>query len=109
MMDELHRQDSLLDIAKVRESRLLAKKQKAEDDLKRVTLNLAKERVIWAQDCQEKERMISHALKTQKELERKANVLTSQVQRLRIDREFIAGAGTSYRLDGGNGRYPSTV
>ncbi|KAJ0749692.1 hypothetical protein HanLR1_Chr05g0173021 [Helianthus annuus] len=71
MMDELQRQDSLIDAAKVRESRLLAEKQKTEEDLRRVTSNLAEEHVIWARDCQEKGRLISHALKTQKELERK--------------------------------------
>ncbi|MFS7936071.1 hypothetical protein Hanom_Chr05g00411101 [Helianthus anomalus] len=64
MMDELQRQNSLIDDAKVRESRLLAEKQKTKDDLRRVTSNLAKERVIWAQDSQEKGMLISHALKT---------------------------------------------
>ncbi|MFS7917586.1 hypothetical protein Hanom_Chr03g00190961 [Helianthus anomalus] len=48
-------------------------------------------------DCQEKERMISHALKTQKELERKVVMepkkvcaLSSQVAMLRIDHEFVS-------------------
>ncbi|KAF5805207.1 hypothetical protein HanRHA438_Chr05g0216071 [Helianthus annuus] len=97
MMDELQRQDSLIDAAKVRESRLLAEKQKTEEDLRRVTSNLAEEHVIWARDCQEKGRLISHALKTQKELERKVvteaekvRVPSSKIASLCIDHEFIS-------------------
>ncbi|KAF5812445.1 hypothetical protein HanXRQr2_Chr04g0192681 [Helianthus annuus] len=97
MMDELQRRDSLVDAAKVRESCLLAEKQKVEEDLIRVTSNLAEECVIWARDCQEKDMLISYALKTRKELERKVvmeaekvHALSSQVARLRIDHEFVS-------------------
>ncbi|KAF5782448.1 hypothetical protein HanXRQr2_Chr11g0496001 [Helianthus annuus] len=72
MLDDIQRRDSLLEAAKARESRLLAEKEKAKEDLKRVTSNLAEEHVVWAQDIQEKERVIAHALKVQVELERKA-------------------------------------
>ncbi|MFS7990658.1 hypothetical protein Hanom_Chr11g01061501 [Helianthus anomalus] len=65
MMDDIQRWDNLLDTAKARESYLLAKKPKAEVDLKRVTSNLAEERVAWARDIQEKEMVIAHALKVQ--------------------------------------------
>ncbi|MFS7904808.1 hypothetical protein Hanom_Chr01g00040381 [Helianthus anomalus] len=85
MMDELQRQDSLLDIAKERESRLLVEKQKVEEDLKRVTTNLAEERVTCAWDCQEKERLISHAFKTPKELERKAMMEAEKRTHLHLD------------------------
>ncbi|MFS7913165.1 hypothetical protein Hanom_Chr02g00138631 [Helianthus anomalus] len=67
MMDELQRRDSLVDDAK---------------DLRRVTSNLAEERVIWARDYQEIHRLISHALKTQKELERKAVMEVEKVRAL---------------------------
>ncbi|MFS7984347.1 hypothetical protein Hanom_Chr11g00985441 [Helianthus anomalus] len=72
MMDEVHRRDNLLDATRIQESRMIAEKQKAEEDLKWVTTNLAEERVIWARECQEKERIIAHALKVQKELKKKA-------------------------------------
>ncbi|MFS7916569.1 hypothetical protein Hanom_Chr03g00178731 [Helianthus anomalus] len=62
MMDELHQWDSLLDAAHLMESRLIAEKQKVEEDLKRVTVDLTEERVIWARDCEEKERIIAHSL-----------------------------------------------
>ncbi|KAJ0933564.1 hypothetical protein HanPSC8_Chr04g0186251 [Helianthus annuus] len=80
MMDELQRRDSLVDAAKVRESCLLAEKQKVEEDLIRVTSNLAEECVIWARDCQEKDMLISYALRTRKELERKVVMEAEKVQ-----------------------------
>ncbi|KAJ0626195.1 hypothetical protein HanPSC8_Chr01g0011261 [Helianthus annuus] len=97
MMDDIHQRDDLLDAAKARDSRLLAENQKAEEDLKRVTSNLVEERVIWARDIQEKERVIAHTSKVQGELERKAvmkaekvRAQTSQVARLNIDHEFVS-------------------
>ncbi|MFS7888881.1 hypothetical protein Hanom_Chr00s000002g01600271 [Helianthus anomalus] len=80
MLDDIQRRDNLLDAAKAKESRLLVEKQKAEEDLKR-----------------EKERVITHALKVQGELERKVvleaekvRALPSQVAQLYIDHEFVS-------------------
>ncbi|KAJ0587700.1 hypothetical protein HanIR_Chr04g0166191 [Helianthus annuus] len=46
----------------------------AEDDLKRVTANLAEERILWACDIADKDRVLAHAKTVQEELERKAVV-----------------------------------
>ncbi|KAF5821832.1 hypothetical protein HanRHA438_Chr01g0020011 [Helianthus annuus] len=61
LVDEKGRLESQLHAASVRESRFLSEKNKAENDLKRVTANLAEERVIWARDIAEKDRILSRA------------------------------------------------
>ncbi|KAJ0467633.1 hypothetical protein HanIR_Chr14g0687471 [Helianthus annuus] len=71
-MDEKYRLESQLQATSLRESRFVSEKNKAEDDLKRVTVNLAEERVIWARDIAEKDRILSHAKAVQEELEHKA-------------------------------------
>ncbi|MFS7902766.1 hypothetical protein Hanom_Chr01g00015121 [Helianthus anomalus] len=72
LKDEKYRLESQLQAAGLRESRFLSEKNKAEDDLKRVTAHLAEERLIWARDIAEKDRVLAHAKSVQEELERKA-------------------------------------
>ncbi|KAF5755995.1 hypothetical protein HanXRQr2_Chr17g0809331 [Helianthus annuus] len=72
LVDEKSHLKSQLHAAGVREGRFLLEKNKVEDDLKRVTANLAEERIEWAHDIAEKERIISRAKTVQEELERKA-------------------------------------
>ncbi|KAJ0715411.1 hypothetical protein HanPI659440_Chr13g0500831 [Helianthus annuus] len=71
LVDENGRLESQLQAAGVWESRFMLEKNKAEEDLKWVTANLAKERVVWARDIAEKERILSHAKTVQEKLERK--------------------------------------
>ncbi|KAM0010095.1 hypothetical protein Hdeb2414_s0080g00779731 [Helianthus debilis subsp. tardiflorus] len=65
--DEKYRLESQLQDAGLRESRFLSEKNKVDDDLKRVTAHLAKERLMWARDIAEKDRVISHAKSVQEE------------------------------------------
>ncbi|MFS7963734.1 hypothetical protein Hanom_Chr08g00741841 [Helianthus anomalus] len=53
-VDEKNHLESQLHAVGVRENRFLLEKNKAEDDLKRVTANLAEERISWARDIAEK-------------------------------------------------------
>ncbi|KAF5792619.1 hypothetical protein HanXRQr2_Chr09g0407971 [Helianthus annuus] len=71
LMDEKYRLESQLQAAGLRERRFVSKKNKAEADLQRVTANLAEERVLWAHDIGEKDRVLSYAKAVQEELERK--------------------------------------
>ncbi|MFS7916040.1 hypothetical protein Hanom_Chr02g00172421 [Helianthus anomalus] len=67
------------------------------DDLKRVTANLAEERVIWDIDVAEKDHILSHAKAVQEELECKAinearkvrSELSAEVESFRIDTDFF--------------------
>ncbi|MFS7913171.1 hypothetical protein Hanom_Chr02g00138691 [Helianthus anomalus] len=63
LKDEKYRLESKLQAAGLRESRFVSEKNKAEDDLKRVTANLAEERIIWARDIGEKDWVLAHAKK----------------------------------------------
>ncbi|MFS7961149.1 hypothetical protein Hanom_Chr08g00711411 [Helianthus anomalus] len=65
--------------AGLRDSRFVFEKNKAEEDLKHVTANLAEERIIWARDIAEKDRVLSYAKAVQEELERKG---VSEAQKL---------------------------
>ncbi|KAJ0956725.1 hypothetical protein HanPSC8_Chr01g0018891 [Helianthus annuus] len=97
LVDEKGRLESQLYAASVRESRFLSERNKAENDLKRVTTNLAEERVIWARDIAEKDCILSRAKVVQEELERKAinearkvrSELSAEVERFRIDTDFV--------------------
>ncbi|KAF5818826.1 hypothetical protein HanRHA438_Chr02g0082111 [Helianthus annuus] len=80
LVDERNHFESQLHVADVRESRFLSEKTKAEADLKHVTANLAEEKLSWARDIAEKDRIISRAKAVQEELERKA-VLEAQKER----------------------------
>ncbi|KAJ0626102.1 hypothetical protein HanHA89_Chr01g0009231 [Helianthus annuus] len=70
--DEKYRLENQLQAAGLRESRFVSQKNKAEDDLKRVTANLAEECIIWARDIAEKDRVRAHAKNVQEELEHRA-------------------------------------
>ncbi|KAJ0546691.1 hypothetical protein HanIR_Chr08g0363751 [Helianthus annuus] len=61
LMDEKYRLQSQLQAAGLRESRFVSEKNKAEADLQRVTANFAEERISWARDIAEKDRVLSHA------------------------------------------------
>ncbi|KAM0049925.1 hypothetical protein Hdeb2414_s0008g00291621 [Helianthus debilis subsp. tardiflorus] len=80
LVDEKYRLESQLQAAGLRESRVVSEKNKAEEDLKRVTANLAEERILWARDIAEKDRVLSHAKAVQEELERKAVAEAQKVQ-----------------------------
>ncbi|MFS7944146.1 hypothetical protein Hanom_Chr06g00508641 [Helianthus anomalus] len=91
------RLESKLHDVGVRESRFLLEKNKVEDDLKQVTANLAEERIIWARDIAEKDRILSHAKAVQEELERKAinearkvrSELSAEVEKFWVDIGFV--------------------
>ncbi|MFS7903507.1 hypothetical protein Hanom_Chr01g00024841 [Helianthus anomalus] len=72
LKDEKYRLESQLQAVGLRESRFLSEKNKAEDDLKLVTANLAEERIIWARDIAEMDRVLAHAKNAHEKLERKA-------------------------------------
>ncbi|KAM0069755.1 hypothetical protein Hdeb2414_s0001g00005241 [Helianthus debilis subsp. tardiflorus] len=80
LMDEKYRLESQFQAAGLRESQFVFEKNKAEEDLKRVIANLAKERILWARDIAEKDRVLSHAKVDQEELERKAVTEAQKVQ-----------------------------
>ncbi|KAJ0894874.1 hypothetical protein HanPSC8_Chr09g0393861 [Helianthus annuus] len=80
LMDEKYRLESQLQAAGLRERWFVSKKNKAEADLQRVTANLAEERVLWAHDIAEKDRVLSYAKAVQEELERKVVTEAQKVQ-----------------------------
>ncbi|MFS7963276.1 hypothetical protein Hanom_Chr08g00736221 [Helianthus anomalus] len=65
LKDEKSRLESRLQATGLRESRFVSEKNKAKDDLKRVTANLAEGRIIWARDIAEKDRVLAHAKNVQ--------------------------------------------
>ncbi|MFS8017728.1 hypothetical protein Hanom_Chr15g01383831 [Helianthus anomalus] len=72
LKDENNHLESQLQAVGLRESRFVSEKNMAGDDLKRVTAHLALERIIWARDIAEKDRVLTHAKTVQEELECKA-------------------------------------
>ncbi|KAM0019010.1 hypothetical protein Hdeb2414_s0026g00680551 [Helianthus debilis subsp. tardiflorus] len=80
LMDEKYHLESQLEAASLRESRFVSEKNKAEEDLRRVTANLAEKRILWARDIAEKDRVLAHAKTVQEELERKAIAEAQKVQ-----------------------------
>ncbi|KAJ0764644.1 hypothetical protein HanPI659440_Chr08g0294471 [Helianthus annuus] len=80
LRDEKYRLQSQLQAAGLRESRFVSEKNKAEADLQRVTANFAEERISWARDIAEKDRVLSHAKAVQEELERKTVTEAQKVQ-----------------------------
>ncbi|KAM0003514.1 hypothetical protein Hdeb2414_s0004g00129981 [Helianthus debilis subsp. tardiflorus] len=80
LKDEKYRLESQIQAAGLRESRFVSGKNKAEDDLKRVTAHLTEERILWALDIAEKDRVLAHAKTVQEELERKAVAEAQKVQ-----------------------------
>ncbi|MFS7954360.1 hypothetical protein Hanom_Chr07g00629381 [Helianthus anomalus] len=104
-MDEKYHLESQLQAAGLRESRFVSEKNKAEEGLKRVTANLAEERIIWARDIPEKDRVLSRAKSVQEELERKAvseaqkvrSELSAEMEKLRIDTNFMSQVQERYQ------------
>ncbi|KAM0050911.1 hypothetical protein Hdeb2414_s0007g00229241 [Helianthus debilis subsp. tardiflorus] len=80
LMDEKYRLESQLQVDGLRESGFVSKKNRAEDDLKRVTTHLAEERILWARNIVEKDRVLAHAKTIQEELERKVVAEAQKVQ-----------------------------
>ncbi|MFS7927439.1 hypothetical protein Hanom_Chr04g00309111 [Helianthus anomalus] len=97
LKDEKYRLESQIQAAGLRESRFVSEKNKAEDDLKRVTAHLAEERRPWARDIAEKDRVLAHAKTIQEELERKAvtkaqkvrSEMSDKMEKFRIDTDFV--------------------
>ncbi|XP_021986507.2 uncharacterized protein LOC110882929 [Helianthus annuus] len=80
LRDDKHRLESQLQTAGLKEARFLSEKNKAEEDLRRVTEHLAEERIVWARDMAEKDRVLAQAKNVQEELERKAVAEAQKVQ-----------------------------
>ncbi|MFS7978671.1 hypothetical protein Hanom_Chr10g00918211 [Helianthus anomalus] len=105
LKDEKYRLESQLQVAGLRESRFLSEKNKAEDDLKRVTTNLAEERILWARDIAEKNWVLAHAKTIQEELERNAvteaqkvrSEMSAQMEKFRIDTDFVSQVQERYQ------------
>ncbi|KAJ0439136.1 hypothetical protein HanHA300_Chr16g0621911 [Helianthus annuus] len=105
LKDEKYRLESQLQAAGLRESRFVFEKNKADDDLKRVTAHLAEERILWARDTAEKDRVLAHAKIVQEELERKAvaeaqkvrSELSAKMEKFRIDTDFVSQVQERYQ------------
>ncbi|KAJ0614209.1 hypothetical protein HanIR_Chr02g0059861 [Helianthus annuus] len=105
LKDEKYRLESQLQAVGLRESRFVSEKNKAEDDLKRVTANLAEERILWARDIAEKDQVIAHAKNVQEELERKAvteaqkvrSEMSAKIENFRIDADSVSQVQERYQ------------
>ncbi|KAF5803346.1 hypothetical protein HanXRQr2_Chr06g0270201 [Helianthus annuus] len=105
LKDEKYRLESQLQAAGLREARFLSEKNKAEDDLKRVTTYLAEERIMWAHDIAEKDRVLAQARSVQEELECKAiaeaqkvrSEMSARLEKFRIDTDFVSQVQERYQ------------
>ncbi|KAJ0902152.1 hypothetical protein HanPSC8_Chr08g0333661 [Helianthus annuus] len=105
LSDDKHRLESQLQTVGLREARFLSEKNKAEEDLKRVTAHLAEERIMWARDMAEKDRVLAQAKNIQEELERKAIAeaqkvrleLSAQFEKFRVDTDFVSQVQERYQ------------
>ncbi|MFS7979471.1 hypothetical protein Hanom_Chr10g00927681 [Helianthus anomalus] len=105
LMDEKYCLESQLQAVGVRESRFVSEKNKAEEDLKRVVANLVEERILWARDIVEKDRVLSHAKAVQEELEHKVvteaqkvrSELSTEMEKFRIDTDFMSQVQERYQ------------
>ncbi|KAJ0457317.1 hypothetical protein HanIR_Chr15g0772311 [Helianthus annuus] len=105
LKDEKYRLESQLQAAGLRESRFVSEKNKAEDNLKRVTANLAEERILWARDIAEKDRVLAHAKNVQEELERKVATeaqkvrfeMSAKIEKFRIYTGFVSQVQERYQ------------
>ncbi|MFS8022857.1 hypothetical protein Hanom_Chr16g01444471 [Helianthus anomalus] len=80
LMNEKYRLESQLQAAGMGESRFVSEKNRAGDDLKRVTAHLAEERILWARNIVERDLVLAHAKTVQEELERKTVAEAQKVQ-----------------------------
>ncbi|KAJ0511137.1 hypothetical protein HanIR_Chr11g0548621 [Helianthus annuus] len=105
LRDDKHRLESQLQTAGLKEARFLSEKNKAEEDLRRVTKHLAEERILWARDMAEKDRVLAQAKNVQEELERKAIAeaqkvrleLSAQLEKFRVDTDFVSQVQERYQ------------
>ncbi|KAJ0571601.1 hypothetical protein HanHA300_Chr05g0191981 [Helianthus annuus] len=105
LRDDKHRLESQLQTAGMKEARFLSEKNKAEEDLRRVTSHLAEERILWARDMAEKDRVLAQAKNVQEELERKAiaeaqkvrHELSAQLEKFRVDTDFVSQVQERYQ------------
>ncbi|KAJ0650972.1 hypothetical protein HanOQP8_Chr15g0556051 [Helianthus annuus] len=105
LRDDKHRLESQLQTVGLREARFLSEKNKAEEDLRRVTNHLAEERILWARDMAEKDRVLAQAKNVQEELERKAIAeaqkvrleLSAQLEKFRVDTDFVSQVQERYQ------------
>ncbi|MFS8024719.1 hypothetical protein Hanom_Chr16g01466711 [Helianthus anomalus] len=101
--NELHQARAI--IQELEDETFVSEKNKAEDDLKRVTANLAEERILWGRDITENDRVLVHAQNVQEELERKAiteaqkvgSEMSAQVEKFRIDTDFVSQVQERYQ------------
>ncbi|KAM0068351.1 hypothetical protein Hdeb2414_s0002g00072171 [Helianthus debilis subsp. tardiflorus] len=106
LKDEKYRLESQLQATGLRESGFVSEKNKAEDDLKRVTTHLAEERILWARDIAKKDRVLAHAKTVQEELERKAIVeaqkvrseLSAKMEKFHVDTDFVSQVQERYQV-----------
>ncbi|MFS8004616.1 hypothetical protein Hanom_Chr13g01227911 [Helianthus anomalus] len=100
-----YRLESQLQAAGLMESRFVSEKNKTGEDLKHVTANFAEERILWARDIAEKDRVLSHAKAVQEELERKAvaeaqkvrSKLSAEIGNFRVDTDFVSQVQERYQ------------
>ncbi|MFS7997641.1 hypothetical protein Hanom_Chr12g01144171 [Helianthus anomalus] len=105
LMDEKCRLESQVQATGLKESMFVSEKNRVEDDLKRVTTNLAEERILWARDVAEKDRVITHPKAIQEELERKAVVeaqkarseLFAKMEKFCVDTDFVSQVQERYQ------------
>ncbi|MFS7903722.1 hypothetical protein Hanom_Chr01g00027361 [Helianthus anomalus] len=105
LKDEKYHLESELQATGLRESRFVSEKNKAEDDLKRVTAHLAEKRILWARDIAEKDRVLAHAKTVQEELERKAvaeaqkvrSELSAKMEKFTVDTHFVSQVQERYQ------------
>ncbi|XP_035829986.1 uncharacterized protein LOC118479534 [Helianthus annuus] len=105
LRDDKDRLESQLQTAGLKEARFLSEKNKAEEDLRRVTKHLAEERILWARDMAEKDRVLAQAKNVQEELERKAvaeahkvrHELSAQLEKFRVDTDFVSQVQERYQ------------
>ncbi|KAF5817862.1 hypothetical protein HanXRQr2_Chr02g0057991 [Helianthus annuus] len=105
LRDDKHRLESQLQTVGLREARFLSEKNKAEEDLRRVTNHLPEERILWARNMAEKDRVLAQAKNVQEELERKAIAeaqkvrleLSAQLEKFRVDTDFVSQVQERYQ------------
>ncbi|MFS7968284.1 hypothetical protein Hanom_Chr09g00795651 [Helianthus anomalus] len=90
LMDEKYRLESQLQAAGLKQSRFVSEKNRAKEDLKRVTANHAEERILWSRDIAEKDRVLSHVNDVRSEL-------SAEIENFRIDPDFVSQKQERYQ------------
>ncbi|MFS7986526.1 hypothetical protein Hanom_Chr11g01011351 [Helianthus anomalus] len=97
--------ENLMNATMVDASRFVSEKNEAGDDLKRLTANLAEDRILQARDIAEKGRVLAHAKTVKEELERKAvaeaqkvrSELSAKMEKFHIDTDFVSQVQERYQ------------